>query len=267
VGQANTVFKKGLLALILLLSGLLSFFSCSPSEPPKVTFYTYEVVNSYPHDPEAFTQGLVFDEGILYESTGLYGRSTLRQVDLTTGKILYLHRLPPQFFGEGITIYQDKIIQLTWQSRVGFVYDKNSLALVKEFNYATEGWGITHDGKRLILSDGTSTLYFLHPETFAEIGRIEVNDNGRPVSGLNELEYTKGKIYANVWKTDRIALISPQTGQVIGWLDLSGLVAKEKSAAPVDVLNGIAYDAKKDRLLVTGKLWCRIYEIRLVAQK
>ncbi|MFQ5794705.1 MAG: glutaminyl-peptide cyclotransferase [Candidatus Bipolaricaulia bacterium] len=255
------IFFSGSLAL------LAAFFvlSCSNSENTPV--YTYKVVNTYPHDPNAFTQGLVFEDGVLYEGTGLYGRSTLRRVRLETGDVLQRRRLPARFFGEGVTIYGSKIIQLTWRSNVGFVYDKHSFELLQQFNYPTEGWGITHDGDRLIMSDGTSTLYFWAPETFEEIGRIEVHDDDGPVTRLNELEYVNGEIYANVWQTDRIARIAPQTGQVIGWIELEGLLNPEDLSKPVDVLNGIAYDAKNDRLFVTGKLWPGLFEIQLVSLK
>jgi glutamine cyclotransferase len=179
--------------------------------------------------------------------------------------VVQLHALPAHVFGEGITVYRDTIIQLTWQSRVGFVYDTYSFALLQEFTYPTEGWGITHDGSHLIMSDGTATLYFRHPETFAEVGRIVVHDDTGPVTRLNELEYIQGEIYANVWQTERIAKIDPQTGRVTGWIDLRGLLQPEDVLRPVDVLNGIAYDAEHDRLFVTGKLWPKLFEIRLVA--
>lgn len=231
-----------------------------------VPVYTYKIINTYPHDCNAFTQGLVFENGFLYEGTGLHKRSTLRKVELETGTILQIYELPPQFFGEGITIFQDKIIQLTWQSNVGFVYHKDTFELLHQFTYPTEGWGITHDGTQLIMSDGTSTLYFLDPETFERIYQITVHDNGDPVTMLNELEYIQGEIYANVWLTDRIARISPQTGQVLGWIDLEGLLSL-KSGEHVDVLNGIAYDAEHDRLFVTGKLWPHLFEIELVCQE
>ena len=236
-----------------------------PTISSAVPIYTYKVVNAYPHDRNAFTQGLVFENGVLYEGTGLRGRSTLRRVKLETGDILQIRELPAQLFGEGVTIYGDKIIQLTWQSNIGFVYDKNSFELLQEFHYPTEGWGITHDGKRLIMSDGTSTLHFLDPATLEEIGRIEVYGNDDPVTRLNELEYVRGEIYANVWQTDRIARILPQTGQVIGWIELEGLLNAKDRSEPVDVLNGIAYDAENDRLFVTGKLWPRLFEIELIA--
>ena len=232
-----------------------------------IPVYGYKVVNAYPHDKRAFTQGLVFEDGFLYEGTGLEGRSTLRKVELETGKIVKGRRLADEYFGEGITIYGDKIIQLTLRAGVGLVYDKESLEPSGQFNYPTEGWGLTHDGKNLIRSDGTSTLYFLNPETFEQTGRIEVADGDGPVSGLNELEYVQGQIYANVWRTDRIARIDPKTGRVTGWIDLAGLLGTEARGQLVDVLNGIAYDAKNNRLFVTGKLWPRLFEIELTRPK
>ena len=223
-----------------------------------IPLYTYNVINTYPHDKEAFTQGLVFANGFLYEGTGQYGSSSLRKVQLETGKVVQIYRLPKRFFGEGITIYRNHIIQLTWQSHTGFVYDKTSFNLLRKFSYPTEGWGITHDGKQLIMSDGTATLYFLDPETFEPIGTLQVHDANGPVKNINELEYIQGEIYANVWKQNRIARISPQTGEVIGWIDLGGLCTWK------GVLNGIAYDNEHDRLFVTGKLWPYIYEIKLI---
>jgi glutamine cyclotransferase len=278
----NRLFRMFFLTLIVL-SGAVSVPSCSnfleasrshtshnvtspaPTTPDVVPVYTYKVVHTYPHDRNAFTQGLVFEKGVLYEGTGLRGRSTLRRVELETGNILQMHELPARFFGEGVTLYGNKIIQLTWQSNVGFVYDKDSFELLQEFHYPTEGWGITHDGKRFIMSDGTSMLHFLDLETLEEIGRVEVYDNHGPVTRLNELEYVQGEIYANVWQADRIARIAPQTGQVIGWIDLKGLLSAEDRSEPVDVLNGIAYDTESDRLFVTGKLWPKLFEIELIS--
>ena len=184
-------------------------------------------------------------------------------VELETGSILQIYELPQKYFGEGITLYEDKIIQITWKSRVGFVYDRYTFALLQEFTYPTEGWGITHDGSQLIMSDGSATLYFWDPETFEEIGQIHVSDRGEPVTRLNELEYIKGEIYANVWQTDHIARISPQTGEVLGWIDLEGLLTLE-DYQKIDVLNGIAYDAENDRLFVTGKWWPTLFEIELI---
>jgi glutamine cyclotransferase len=236
-----------------------------PPSPGTAPIYGYQIVHAYPHDRAAFTQGLVFaDDGFLYESTGLYGQSSLRKVELETGEAVRLRRLPADCFAEGLTLWQDQLIQLTWQEHVGFVYEKESFRLLRTFTYPSEGWGITHDGKRLIMSDGTAVLRFLDPVTFQEIDRIEVKDQNSPVSRLNELEYIHGEIYANIWQTDLIAVISPETGEVLRWIDLRGLLSQEDRLQPVDVLNGIAYDAKGDRLFVTGKLWPKLFEIQLV---
>jgi glutamine cyclotransferase len=235
---------------------------------PAVTapIYGYRVKNSYPHDRAAFTQGLVFEDGYLLEGTGLHGRSTLRRVELETGKIIQFRGLPVRYFGEGITIFDGRIVQLTWQARTGFVYDRNSFALREKFHYPTEGWGLTHDGNRLILSDGTDILYFLDPGTFEQIGKLRVVDHqGAAVTRLNELEYVKGEIFANIWQTDRIARIAPDTGRVTGWIDLAGLLNRQGQIPPVDVLNGIAYDEAGDRLFVTGKLWPKLFEIELIS--
>lgn len=260
------IFFIGLLAL----TGALFINHSSNLEPSAnskiIPVYTYKVINTYPHDRSAFTEGLVFEDGVLYEGTGLHGYSTLRRVKLETGEILQIRELPPQFFGEGVTIYGNKIIQLTWQSHIGFVYDKYSFKLLQEFNYPGEGWGITHDGKHLIMSDGTETLYFLDTETFEEIGQIEVYANDISVTRINELEYIQGEIYANIWQTERIARIDPLTGQVTGWIDLKGILNPEDRSKTVDVLNGIAYDAKNDRLFVTGKFWPKLFEIELIGQ-
>ena len=233
----------------------------TPSPPDATPVYGYKIVNTYPHDQNAFTQGLVFDDSFLYEGTGIYGESTLRKVELGTGEVLKNYSMPDEFFGEGVTIWNDTLLQLIWKSKIGFVYDKESFLLLREFAYPTEGWGITHDGKHLIMSDGTSALYFLNPDTFEEIGQIEVRDKGVPIINLNELEYIQGEIYANVWRTNHIARISPETGQVVGWIDLKGLLSEENRSE--DVLNGIAYDAKQDRIFVTGKCWPKLFEIKL----
>jgi glutamine cyclotransferase len=235
--------------------------------PGIVPVYTGKVVHTYPHDRGAYTQGLVFDGGFLYEGTGLLGQSTLRRVELETGTVLKSRALSPQYFGEGVTICGDRIVQLTWRSQLGFVYDKNGFDLLREFTYPTEGWGITGDGRRLIMSDGSAKLYFLDPEDFKVTGSIEVQDGGQAVSGLNELEYIRGEIYANVWLTDRIVRIAPETGKVTGWIELAGLLPPEDRTEPVDVLNGIAYDAGNDRIFVTGKLWPKLFEIELVRLK
>lgn len=234
--------------------------------PRSVPTYTFTILNTYTHDKDAFTQGLALENGTLYEGTGLYGKSSLRRVDLKTGNVLQVHELPYDCFGEGITIFRDTIIQLTWQSNTGFVYDKSSFELLRDFTYETEGWGITHDEKRLIMSDGTSTLYFLDADTFRVTGHIQVYDNDRLVGNLNELEYVNGQIYANIWPTNRIAMIDPHSGRVTGWIDLSGILPPQVDDTPVDVLNGIAYDVTNDRLFVTGKLWPQLFEIELVTK-
>jgi glutamine cyclotransferase len=265
-------FFNVFIAWLSALIGVALVFAClnlqgcfNPGNSDVIPVYSYSIVNTYPHDPDAFTQGLIFDEGVLYEGTGLYGQSSLRRVELETGDILQIRELSDQLFGEGITIYGDRIIQLTWQSNIGFVYDKDTFELLQEFDYSTEGWGITHDGTRLIMSDGTSTLHFLDPQTFEETGQVAVFDSDGPVTRLNELEYVQREIYANVWQTDRIARIAPETGQVVGWIELEGLLSAEDRSQPVDVLNGIAYDAQTDRLFVTGKLWPKLFEIELVS--
>ena len=228
-----------------------------------IVSYTYEVVNVYPHDPNAFTQGLVIENGVLYEGTGLNGKSTLRRVDLETGEVLQSYTLAKEFFGEGITVFGDEIIQLTWQNKKGFVYDKHSFDLLDEFTYTTEGWGITTNGTQLIMSDGTANLYFIDPETFQTIGQVEVHDN-ETVTNLNELEYINGEVYANVWLTNKIAIINPHTGQVTEWIDLTGIYTPENNDLN-NVLNGIAYDAENERLFVTGKRWPQLFEIKLKA--
>ncbi|MBK8049010.1 MAG: glutaminyl-peptide cyclotransferase [Anaerolineales bacterium] len=227
--------------------------------------YTYRVVNVLPHDPTAFTQGLVYEENDFYEGTGQRGASTLRRVDPATGNIEQAHALEAPYFGEGITIFGDKLYQLTWQEQTGFIYDKSTFAPLGNFSYTTEGWGITSDDTRLIVSDGTSILYFWDPETLQTTGGIYVTLLGLPVDNLNELEMVDGEIFANVWKTDLVLRIDPVSGQVTGVVDLSGLLAYGPPVTgPVDVLNGIAYDSNTGRLWVTGKYWPAIFEIELV---
>ena len=223
----------------------------------------YRVVHVFPHDSEAFTQGLVYLDGLFYEGTGLNGRSTIRKVKIETGQVMQLHRLDSQYFGEGIAILNDTLFQLTWQSGIAFLYDRTTFTRTGTFSYTGEGWGLTHDGRRLIMSDGTATLRFIDPASHKEISRLAVRDGGKPVLNLNELEYIKGEVFANVWQTDRIARISPKTGEVTGWIDLKGLLPASEQA-PDAVLNGIAYDAAGDRLFVTGKLWPKVFEIRIV---
>ena len=247
-----------LLALIACLSTITCDIGKSSDQP--VPIYTYKIINVFPHDPEAFTEGLAFENGIMYEGTGLRGESSIRKVDLETGKILQIYKLPSQYYGEGITIYKDTIIQLTMDSEKGFIYNKNSLELLQEFTYAGEGWGITHDESRIIMSDGSSTLKLLDPATMKTTSSIKVSDNGVPVTMINELEYVNGKIYANIWQTNKIAIIELD-GQVSGWIDLTGLLDRQKYGNTPDVLNGIAYDVKTGRLFMTGKLWPVIFEI------
>ncbi len=249
----------------LLISFILLLIAVSSTAaPPVVETQSYQIVHVYPHDPRAFTQGLVYVDGHLYESTGLRGQSSLRMVDLDTGRTLQKYDLPEQYFGEGITDWGSTLIQITWESHKGFVYDRFTFSLIKTFTYEGEGWGITHDDKQLIMSDGTSYLRFLDPTTFRETRRIHVvGSNGQGIEDLNELEYVHGEIYANVWHSDRIARISPKNGKLLGWIDLSGLRDPSTTANPDAVLNGIAYDAKDNRLFVTGKLWPKLYEIKV----
>lgn len=225
---------------------------------------SYTVVHTYPHDPHAFTQGLIYVDGHLYESSGLNGRSSLRLVDLTTGNVLQKHDLPAEYFGEGLTDWGSTLIQLTWISHKALVYDRFSFLQQRTFDYEGEGWGLTHDAAQLIMSDGTSTLRFLDPKTFRVIRRLKVTDaNGHPLERLNELEYIRGEIYANVWETDDIVRISPRTGKVLGRIDLSGIIDKRELRESGGVLNGIAYDAVGNRLFVTGKLWPKLFEIKV----
>jgi glutamine cyclotransferase len=232
--------------------------------PQGAARYTYRVLEAYPHDPQAFTQGLVYLDGFLYEGTGLRGRSSLRQVELETGEVLRLKTLPNTYFGEGIAILGEQIYQLTWQSHVGFIYDLDTFEQIDQFSYPTEGWGLTHDGVHLIMSDGTATLHYLDPADLSEVRQVTVRDAGQPVIRLNELEFIHGEVWANVWQTDRVARIDPQDGTVVGWIDLSGLLSPSDITAPVDVLNGIAYDAAGERVFITGKLWPKLYQIQVV---
>ena len=223
------------------------------------------IVREYPHDPQGFTQGLIFADGQLYESTGLEGRSSLRMVDLDSGHLLQRQDVPSPYFAEGLTNWGSTLIQLTWKSHIAFVYDRFSFRQLRTLRYSGEGWGLTQDGKHLILSDGSDTLRFLNPETFQEVRRITVTDAGKPVRQLNELEYIHGEIYANVWFSNKIARISPRTGRVLGWIDLSTVVSRAGVRNTDAVLNGIAYDAQHDRLFVTGKLWPKLFEIKVVS--
>ena len=223
----------------------------------------FEVVNSYPHDPTSFTQGLLWHEGELYESTGQYGRSKLRRLEFPSGKVLREISLSSDLFGEGLALTDSRLVQVTWKAGRGFVYDLDSFRLLQEFSYDTEGWGLTYDGKNLILSDGSSDLFFFDPQTFKLVRKLAVRMNGAPIRELNELEYIDGEIWANVWQTDWILRIDPSTGEVTSLLDLKGILAPSDKTGMEDVLNGIAYDAERKRIFVTGKLWPRIFEIKI----
>lgn len=225
--------------------------------------YGYEIVKTFPHDPDAYTQGLVFNEGKFLESTGRQGKSSLRDVELETGKVLKKVDVPTPYFAEGITLLKGKIYQLTWQHRTGFIYDATSFNKLGEFKYEGEGWGLTNDGDSLILSDGTNQLRFLDPANFQVRRTINVSDKDIPVARLNELEFVRGEIYANVWTEDRIARIDAKTGRVVGWIQLAGIMPRGELNDDEAVLNGIAYDQGQDRLFVTGKLWPKLFEIRI----
>ena len=255
------LFIPGFIVLLAAAIGCFLLFLRNTDTPSR---WTYKVVNEFDHDPKAFTQGLVYENAFLFEGTGLYGKSELRKVDLKTGKVLQTHKLADEYFGEGITIFGDRIIQLTYKSNVGFVYNKETFELQREFSYPTDGWGLTHDGENLIMSDGTPMLYFMDTETFKQSRKIMVLDQDSPVWGLNELEYIDGQIYANVWPTERIVKINPETGEVIGWIDMEGILAPQDHSESVDVFNGIAYDAANRKLFVTGKFYPKLYEIKLI---
>ncbi len=226
--------------------------------------YTYRAIAAYPHDATAFTQGLVFTDGVLYEGTGWYGASSLRRVDLNSGAVLQQHNLGSEYFGEGIAIISDTIYQLTWQNGVAFTWDKTTFGPLGVFTYTTQGWGLTHNGQRLIMSDGSATLYFRDPATFAVLDQVQVMDGDTPVIQLNELEYINGEVWANVWMTDRIARIDPATGRVTGWIDLTGIITPHpRLSDPNAVLNGIAWDEVGGRLFVTGKRWPALFEIEV----
>ena len=226
--------------------------------------YGYQVVHVYPHDHNAFTQGLEFRAGFLYEGTGLNGHSTLRKVKLETGEVVQQISVSPEYFGEGITVINQQILELTWRTETGFVYDQNSFRRQRSFSYSGEGWGLANDGTQVYMSDGTPQIRVWDPVTLQEKRRMTVRDGGAPVTYLNELEWVRGEIYANVWQTDRIVRISPADGRVLGWVDLSGILPAADRTEHVDVLNGIAYDVLGDRLFVTGKLWPKLFEIKIV---
>src|SRR5579863_134592 len=226
--------------------------------------YGYQVVHVYPHDPNAFTQGLEYRAGFLYEGTGLKGRSWLRKEKLETGQVLQQIDLDPQYFGEGITVINQQIVRLTWQSNIGFVYNQASFGLLRPFNYPGEGWALTNDGQNIYMDDGTPQIRVWDPLTLQEKRRITVHDHGQPVTNVNELEWVRGEIYANIWQKDVIARISPLDGRVLGWIDLAGILPAAERTGREDVLNGIAYDVLGDRLFVTGKQWPTLFEIKVV---
>jgi glutamine cyclotransferase len=268
--------KKSLVIAILAIlviivwnaSILLIFNSSNASAKSSVTYYTYSIVNTYPHDTSAYTEGLFYSDGFLYESSGSGnqpGISTLRREDLTTGNVLQEYTLPAQYFGEGIAIVNNTIIQLTWQSNIGFIYNKTTFAVLGNFTYPTQGWGLTYDGKNLIMSDGTDHLYFLNPTTFQQTGQIQVHEGNTPVDNVNSLDYINGEVYANIWLTNTIVIINPETGQVKASINFTGL-PDENNSNPNAVLNGIAYDQQNNRLFVTGKDWPNLYQIKLVPQ-
>jgi glutamine cyclotransferase len=240
--------------------------TAAPSFPQfsPIHLFKVRVVKKYPHDPEAFTQGLLFANGFLYESTGLYGKSSLRKVELETGRIVQKYELPSQYFAEGLTLWGGSLIQLTWKSEKGFVYNPKSFSVEREFSYSGEGWGLTHDGKSLIMSNGTEELLFLDPTTLVKQRSLRVLDRGRPLGSLNDLEYIKGEIFANIWHEDLVARISPEAGEVTGWIDMSDLRKELPPGSDAEVLNGIAFDAQNNRIFVTGKLWPLLFQVEIV---
>ncbi len=249
------------LAILSVLVPAVAWLAPAAAAVPE---YTEVVVQTYPHDAGAFTEGLLYHDGFLYESTGLAGHSSIRKVRLETGDVVQHRDIDPKYFGEGIVIWQDRLIELTWQNHIGFVYDLATLRLRSDFHYPGEGWALTQDGHRLIMSDGTSDLRFLDPDSLKETGRVHVTCDGRPLRNINELEWIKGQVYANVWLTNVIVRIDPATADVVGLIDLSDLPDATVRRPPDNVLNGIAYDAATDRIFVTGKLWKSVYQIRLV---
>lgn len=257
MSRLKTLF---LFSLLPLAAGALA--------APSIPTYDFKVVHSYPHDQQAFTQGLLYRDGFLYESTGLNGKSSIRKVNLETGKVLQSKDIPPQYFGEGLTAWKDTLVGITWQTQTGFVFDLATFELRNQFAYPGEGWGLAQNGKELVLSDGSATLRFLDPKTFLEVRRVKVTADGIAVDQINELEVVGDEIFANIWHTNTIARIDQNTGKIVGWIDLAKLYPEAgKGATSENVLNGIAYDADKKRLFVTGKLWPKLYEIKLVARK
>jgi len=255
---------SGVVMFVLLATiGMAAGQSSSPKGKDGPTEYTFEVVRQFPHDPRAFTQGFTYNDGFFYEGTGRTGQSSLRQVNPENGHMVRKVDLAPELFGEGITVLGNEVFQLTWLSHLGFVYDLRDFHLLRTFQYAGEGWGLTTDGHDLFMTDGSAEIRVLDASTFSEKRRIKVRESGKPVDQLNELEFIEGEIYANIWHSDRIARISPETGKVVGWIDLTGLLGPFYQRQAEEVLNGIAYDPTGKRLFVTGKLWPKIFEIRV----
>jgi glutamine cyclotransferase len=274
VGRGGKVTLVLVVGVLLAGSALAAYYltttggptpSVSSSSPAKAPVYSYQVVETYPHDTGAFTEGLTYYNGSLYESTGLNGDSSLRRVDIGTGRVLQAYDLPREYFGEGMTIFNGTIIQLTYQTHIGFVYDLKTFAILRNFTYPDEGWGLTNNGTELIMSDGSANLYFLNPQTFQRTGQVTVRDGTTPIDNLNELEYINGSVFANVWLSNMIAVINPSTGQVTAWINLTGIENLSGCNCDTvnDVLNGIAYDPAGHQLYVTGKDWPSLFEIRV----
>lgn len=249
----------------MIFSLVLPIFAAAAVQAPAVPVHSYQIVRTYPHDPAAFTQGLFLKNGFLYESTGMEGQSAIRKIRLADGKVLQSVRIPAGQFGEGSTAWGTEIVSLTWRHGIGYRWDLATLRMKGSFRYPGEGWGLTNDGRSLILSDGTPSLRFLDPRTFKEQRRVQVTYNGKPLAQLNELEWVKGEIYANVWQTNVIVRIDPRTGAVKGVINLTGLDRLAGGDTSDNVLNGIAYDAASARLFVTGKRWSKLFEIKLKA--
>lgn len=250
--------------LTVFLAAFSSQAAAQSSELRSAPEYTFKVIHIFPHDPNAFTQGLAYRDGFLYESTGLNGRSSIRKVRLETGEVIQRVDLAPEFFSEGLALFKNEVLQLTWKSQTGFVYGISDFRKLRQFSYSGEGWGLASNGSELLMSDGSSELRVLDPATFAEKRRIKVHDGSLPVTELNELEFVEGEIYANVWQTDRITRIDPRSGRVTGWIELAGILSPMYRRDNNAVLNGIAYDSQHKRLFVTGKLWPSLFEIRVV---
>jgi glutaminyl-peptide cyclotransferase len=254
--RTRRLSAAGLIAVIVAVASIAWANAAVPE-------YTAAIIRTFPHDPRAFTEGLLYRNGFLYESTGRSGQSSIREVILRTGEVVRQADIDPRYYGEGIAVWKNRLIQLTWKNEIGFLYDLNTFELRSTFHYSGEGWGLTSDSSHLIMSDGTSDLRTLDPNTFSEIGRVHVTCEGRAIHYINELEWVKGEVYANIWRTNLIARINPTTGEIVGLIDLTDLAASAVKPGAENVLNGIAYDAAADRLFVTGKYWPALYQIRL----